>query len=89
MGRISFFGLAEAILGFKADFCRLPVRVETLNFGEFLKRRHCFFKRGFVVFDHAGTALELIHGEAGEGGACATRRQDVAGARDVITQDCR
>src|SRR5579885_3284486 len=72
-----------------SDHCRLAVRIETLDFREFLQRGEGFFQCAAVVFDEAGAALELIHGEAREGSTRAARRQSVAWPGHVIAQHRR
>ena len=64
------------------------MRPQPLRLRKFLHSFEGFLERGFVVFHDAGAALELVHGQAGEGGPRAVRRQDVAGAGDIIAEDC-
>jgi putative PIN family toxin of toxin-antitoxin system len=88
-------GLAEAGSGSRiglgltvgqAQFSGASVRAETFDFGECGDTGEGFAERGAIVFNEAGAALELVHGEAGKGCARATGGEDVAGAGDVIAE---
>jgi hypothetical protein len=50
----------------QADFGGAGVGVEAFQGGEFEDGFQGLFEGWFLVFDDAGAALELVHGQAGE-----------------------